>query len=274
MARLDFHPRAFFAGCLSLLVAVPSLCEGSWESTVSPFPPGPFSELRPTRVHYNFGWNGLTAATAELHLTRTANGRFRLESTGGTIGLTRALWKLDAKNTSVSDAQTLRPIQSREIESRRSKTLETEVNYTPDGVTSRREERRGPSLKTKTQSFEFPNVLSLNSAMLYLRARPLPDGAVERIVVYPATSAYLCTITVLGRERITGPTGTADAIKLDFQLSKIGKQRELLPHKKFKRATAWVSDDADRLILRIEAQIFIGTVYAELQSVKFENGKR
>ena len=48
---------------------------------------------------------------------------------------------------------------------------------------------------------------------------------------------------------------------------------ELEPHRKFRRATAWVSDDNDRLPLRIEAQIFVGTVFAELQSVQFEAEK-
>jgi hypothetical protein len=47
----------------------------------------------------------------------------------------------------------------------------------------------------------------------------------------------------------------------------------LEPHKKFRGATIWVSDDAERLILRIDAQIFVGTVFAELQSVRFDNAK-
>jgi hypothetical protein len=44
---------------------------------------------------------------------------------------------------------------------------------------------------------------------------------------------------------------------------------KLEPHKKVKRATAWVSADANRLLLRTEAHVFIGTVFAELQSVRF-----
>jgi hypothetical protein len=56
-----------------------------------------------------------------------------------------------------------------------------------------------------------------------------------------------------------------------LQLKRIGKHLELEPHRKFHRATIWVSDDADRLLLRIEAQIFVGTVWAELQSVHFDN---
>ena len=109
--------------------------------------------------------------------------------------------------------------------------------------------------------------------LLYLRSQPLQDRSVQRIVVYPATSAYLATVTVLGRERLTGPAGTYNAIKLDLQLSKIGKNRELEPHRKFRRGTVWLSDDSDRLLLRIQAQIFVGTVFAELQSVEFENAK-
>ena len=109
--------------------------------------------------------------------------------------------------------------------------------------------------------------------MLYLRTKPLPDGAVERIVVYPGITPYLCTITALGRERVTVPAGSYDAIKLEVALSKIGKDHELLPHKKFKHANIWITNDADHLVLRIEAQIFIGTVFAELQSMQFENAK-
>ena len=67
--------------------------------------------------------------------------------------------------------------------------------------------------------------------------------------------------------------GTYNAIKLDLQLKRIGKHLELEPHRKFRRATIWVSDDAERLLLRIEAQIFVGTVWAELHSVHFDSPK-
>ena len=65
-------------------------------------------------------------------------------------------------------------------------------------------------------------------------------------------------------------SGAKNTIKLDLQLKRIGKHLELEPHRKFRRATIWVSDDAERLLVRIEAQIFVGTVWAELQSVHFD----
>lgn len=244
-----------------------------WESTVSPFAPGSFPELRSLRAKYNLGWNGVTAGHADIRFGKTAAGRPELEATGGTTGFARTLWTFDVKHVGTSDAQTLRPIEVQEIERGRKKEMTTKVSFTSDRVTSVREERRESNAKSKTRTFEFPNVFSVNSALLYLRTQPLQDDAVQRIVVYPATSAYLCTIKVRGRERITVPTGTYDAIKVDVQLGKIGKKRELLPHKRFRRATVWLSDDPDRLILRIETQVFVGTVYAELQSVQFDSAK-
>jgi hypothetical protein len=58
-----------------------------------------------------------------------------------------------------------------------------------------------------------------------------------------------------------------------LQLNKVGKTRELEAHRKFRRATVWLSDDSDRLLLKIQAQIFVGTVVVELQSVEFGDPK-
>jgi hypothetical protein len=103
-----------------------------------------------------------------------------------------------------------------------------------------------------------------------LRSQPLKDRSAYHVVVYPATNAYLATVTVVGREKISVRAGTYNAIKLNLQLKRINKRLELEPHRKFRRATIWVSDDSERLLLRIEAQVFVGTVFAELQSVHFD----
>ena len=124
----------------------------------------------------------------------------------------------------------MRPRSTQQTENFRRKKVVTNLSFDSSGVTSREIEVPGPNGKseeTKTRRFDFSNVFDLYSAFLYLRGQPLKDNAVERIVVYPATSAYLATVTVVGREKLTGPTGTYDAIKLDLQLSKIDKQREL-----------------------------------------------
>lgn len=253
---------AFLAFCSSSLAA-------NWEATLSKDPAGNFPELRPLRASYRFGWSGFTAATGDVHFTKPSENTFQLDATGRTIGLVRALWKLDANYQAAAKADTLRPIETQQIENYRSKKIVTHLTFTNNGVTRARTEGKGPA-QAKTRQFNFPDLFDLFSAMLYLRSQPLKDHSVYRVVAYPATNAYLATVTATGREKISVHAGSYNAIKLDLQLKRIGKHRELQPHRKFRRATIWVSDDAERLLLRVDAQIFVGTVFAELQSVRFD----
>ena len=246
----------------------------NWLATLSKQPAGDFAELRSLRASYRFGWSGLTAATGEIHFIKPSNDRFELDGTGRTTGLVRALWKLDVNYRAIANAQTLAPIEVQQTENYRSKQIITHLSFTDGGVTRSRTEGQGAAIDTKTREFALPNLFDLHSAALYLRTQPLGQGSVYRLAVYPATNAYLATVTVSGREKISVRAGTYNAIRLDLQLKRIGKNLELQPHRKFRRGTIWVSDDPDRLIVRIEAQVFVGTVFAELQSVRFDNPKQ
>ncbi len=267
----DRHPLFIVAVLLfafrSALFAAPE-----WEATLTKDPPGSFPPLKPVRTNYHFGWSGLTAGTGDVHFTKTEK-RFQFEAAGKTIGLARALWRLDASYRGTVDSDTLRPIESKQTEAYRKKKLITDLSFTNSGVTRIRTEVPATGKTSIPVAFNLPDLFDLQSAWLYLRSQPLTDHSVYRIAVYPATSAYLTTVTVLGRERVSVHAGNYNAIKIDLQLKRIGKKMQLEPHKKFRRATIWISDDENRLPLRIEAQIFVGTVFAELQSVRVDQEK-
>src|SRR4030095_5305237 len=177
---------------------------GDWQATLSKEPAGNFPELRPLRASYRFGWSGVTAATGDVHFTKPSNDRFQLEGTGRTIGFVRALWKLDVNYRAVANAETLAPIESQQTENYRSKQIVTYLTFTDSGVTRARTEGRGSAIETKTKQFVLSRLFDLHSAALYLRSQPLKQGSVYRLAVYPATNAYLATVTVLGREKISG----------------------------------------------------------------------
>src|SRR5437870_12435415 len=105
-----------------------------WQATLSKEPPGNFPELRPLRASYRFGWSGLTAATGDVHFTKPSANKFQLDGAGRTIGLVRALWKLDVNYQAAASTQTLRPIETRQIESYRSKEFVTRLTFTNNGV--------------------------------------------------------------------------------------------------------------------------------------------
>ncbi len=257
---------------LALLFASTAL-GAKWETTVTASSPPGFPGPRPMQAKYGFGWSGFPGATAEVRLTKPSGNRLQFDGTIYTTGLVRSLWKFDATYASMVEAGSLRPRETKQIENARNKKTVTSLSFDSTGVTSQEIETPGKTAGPKMRRFDCPNLFDLYSALLYLRSQPLQDRNVQRIVVYPATSAYLATVTVLGRERLSGPSGAYNAIKLDLQLNKVGKNRELEPHRKFRRATVWLSDDSDRLLLKIQAQVFVGTVVVELQSVEFENPK-
>ena len=254
----------------SLFAAPGATPAPSWESTLTASSPPVFPNSRPLHARYGFSWSGFPCASAETRLNKSAGDRLQLNVTARTSGLVRAMWKFDAAHTSIVEARTLHPVSVTQIETERGKRILTELSFTPTGVISKVSET--PGARTKIRRLDFPHLFDLQSALLYLRSQTLQERNVQRIVVYPATDPYLATVTVLGRERVTVPAGTFNAIKFDLRLNRI-KQGQLQPHRKFRRATAWLSDDADRLLLKIEAQVFVGSVFCELQAVDFENLK-
>jgi hypothetical protein len=252
-----------------------SALAADWEASITAGAPGPFPPPRSLVANYHFGWAGFTGGTGEVRFSRKSSQRFQFDGAGRTIGFVRALWKLDVTQRAWADAETLRPIELEQAEMYRSKKIVTKCLFNATGVTRiRSETKRGATVAPTTKQLNRANLFDLHSALLYLRSQPLRDRSVQRIAVFPAASAYVATLTVTGREKISVAAGTFNAIKCDLQLNRIGKKGELEPHKKFRRGTIWISDDADRVVLRVEAQIFVGTVFAELQSVRYESAKK
>ena len=89
-------------------------------------------------------------------------------------------------------------------------------------------------------------------------------------MVYPATTPYLAQITVGNRQKLRAAGQTWNAIKLDLKLWKISDELELEAHQKFKRGSAWISDDADRILLRLESDIHVGSVWGELDKIEWK----
>jgi hypothetical protein len=252
------------------LLWIHSAAGASWQSTITAASPPAFPNPRPMHARYGFGWSGFPCATAEIALSKPAGDHLQLQVTARTTGLARALWKFDATHVSNVEASTLHPLFVQQIENDRGKRIVTDLSFNSGGVVSKVTET--PGTGTKVRRFESPHLFDLQAALLYLRSQSLQERNVQRIVVYSATAPYLATVTVLGRERVTVPAGTYNAIKCDLQLNRI-KDGQLQPHRKFRRASAWLSDDPDRVLLKIEAQVFVGSVVCELQAVDYDKPK-
>lgn len=255
---------------LFLYLAVWPVFGADWRETLTAPQPGKFPPLRPVKAAYRFGWSGVTAAQADFDFTKAPRGQLRLSMKTQTIGAVRALWRMDTQHTALCNGTTLRPIRLQQTEVYKGETESSQVEFFPEEVRRKTTVTPLKGPQDKERRFKIPNVLDLQTGLLFVRSQRLQAGDRCRFVVYPSTSGYLAEIEVIGREQVKVAAGSYDAIKCQVRLQGITKKYELAPHKKFKRAYAWLSDDRDRLLLRIEAEIFVGSVWAELQSAEFQ----
>jgi len=231
--------------------------------------PGNFAPPPPMRLAYRFGWVGLQAAKAEIQLFSQTRTTFEIDATGATCGLARKLFKVDMYQQAIENKMTLRPIHSFEEEKYRSETVRTNVDFESNQLTGLRE--KIPNKYPDTPKiFTFSPVFDIASALLWVRSQPLAEGETESIVVWASKAPYLATVTVLGRDTIKVNGHEERAIKLDLKLNGIDNKMHLKEYKLFKGGRGWLSDDVKRIPLRIEADIFIGYVFAELESVQIE----
>jgi hypothetical protein len=259
-SHLIFRARPFL---VALLLATGHLFATDWQETLSSPEPGAFPPLRTVSLAYECGWAGLTAGRVDAQFLHTDGDTCELDATAATTGLVRALWHMDATHMARGNLDTLKPLSVSQKEFYRAQTIRTELTFDDDGVDHLRESTQDKK-PAKRRRFDFPNLYDLQTALLYVRSQKLEDGDVYNIVVYPGTTPYLATVTVLAHEKIKVKAGSYPAIKVDLRLQKIMGDMTLVPHGKFKRATGWLSDDADRIPLRLNAQIFVGTVWVEL----------
>ena len=240
-----------------------------WRETLTPPQPGAFPPPRAQKATYKFGWEALTAAQADFDFSKTKGGLLKLTVKAKTTGFVRTLWQMDAQHTALADAATLRPVSLQQTETYKAKTLIAKVNFAADKLERWQESKPAASSPAKWRTFKCPDVFDLHTALLFTRSQLMKKGDAYRLAVYPARDPYLAEIAVAGREKLTVGGKEYDAIKCELRLQGITKKLELEPHKKFKRAFAWISDDSDRMLLKVQADVFVGSVWTELESVKF-----
>ena len=120
----------------------------------------------------------------------------------------------------------------------------------------------------------LPGVRDLFAAMLFVRSQPLRNGDRLRLTVFPDQNPYLVDLTVAGRDTLTILGKKTPAIRFTIGIRTIETRGpnagRLAPHGKFRSGRVWMSDDARRLPLRAEVDVFIGSVFAELAKVSPE----
>ncbi len=235
----------------------------AWLPSVPRLRPGKFTSEKTGCQNYTAGWSGIVAGNVAI--TKTHNGnRQTLHATLATTNLAKFLYPFDADYLAIGDARSLTPIANTIIENYRDEKRSTHLRFTAGQVVRRRSSVPAQRDDGKIRVTTLPNILDLQTSLLYLRSQSLAPGDEIQFLTYATSSPYLARISVLGRENIKVAAGKYSAIKLRLNLTGIDKSGSLQPYRRAREIYAWISDDADRTYLKFTASLLIGQVFVEL----------
>lgn len=239
----------------------------AWQAELTPLNAAAHTRLAPCRLDYRVSWKGLIDAGAiHMEFGNPANARggsYVVTSTGESMGPASALYDFKSWYWSEMEPGSFRPKVFHTVEDVEKRRVTYHLDYSPKGVSWQR------TTKIVTTGFQYDNkgafsftpVHDIFSSMLFVRGRKLDNGDNLSFVIQPGDDPYLVRAHVDNREDHDGHA----AIRLTVKMLKIDSTSlELLPYKKLKEATLWLSDDADRIPLEIRAGVFIGDVRVTL----------
>jgi hypothetical protein len=213
------------------------------------------------RVHYGF----INAAEAKVEIGKSVtmvNNRpcFRINVTGRTIGPFDLISKVrDTWRSYVDTTQILPQMFFQSIQENKYRKEETIVfNHENDQAVS--------TIKDQTKSYAVPNnIHDIISGYFFLRTinfDKISEGEVIEVPTFFDGEVYKLRIRYVGK----------DVIKTKFGKSRVLRLNPLIPDNKlFKGEGAvklWVSDDDNRVPLKAQVELWIGSLEMDLKAYK------
>jgi len=214
------------------------------------------------RIHYGF----INAGFATLQIQEAVKNNkkvYHATGKGYTVGMSRFFFKVDDTYESYFDKMTNKPYQFiRKIdEGGYTKDQEGFFNQASNKVLVKNYKNNTENTFSVTE-----NVQDIISAFYYLRNHPNIDKLKigESIVVdmFFDDEVFKFKLKFIGREIIKTKFGTAPTMIFRplVQSGRVFKEEESL--------LVWISDDENKIPLRIKASLAVGSIKADLESFK------
>ncbi|MEX1110760.1 MAG: DUF3108 domain-containing protein, partial [Chthoniobacterales bacterium] len=219
---------------------LPFIAHAGWREEVVRPGAGPFPAPPDLTARYVFGWSGIEAAEAEVKLQRRADGVFTGTVKGGTKGMARSLYKLDADYRAKVAVADFRSHEFTLTERYRTYRVEEKADFRPGGLRTWRETTKKNAKPPKWKNFYVPGLRDMAGAVLLARSQRLENGDRISLAVFPGDWMYLARLKVEGREKLRWRGQEKPAIRVALEIDRINKDYSLSPHKKFHHGTIWV----------------------------------
>ena len=225
----------------------------------APFQEGEWFQLR---IHYGF----LNASYATLSLEQdTLNGRpvFHAKAYGETTGIASWFFKVEDYYESYFDQTTILPYKFIRDINEGGYTKNVEIDFNHDLKKAKVNNKKKKAIET----FEIEhNVQDLISCFYYLRnfypKEKIKVNESFDINMFFDQENYVFKLKYLGKEVINSKFGAVNCLKFRpiVQSGRVFKEQESV--------TLWVSDDENKLPIRLQADILVGSIKADIENFK------
>lgn len=261
-APAPVKPRVWGRVAITTAIVSPSQLIGPRVAYSPEYKPLP---VFPEKLVFDMSWGLLSVGEATLGVDKIVmfNGRpaYHLVSEARSNAFCDTFYVVRDLNESWLDARTLTSLgYSKKV--REGKFFRDEwVLYDRDAGTfvNRRVNKDGSfNVRAGTIPAQVQDILS---SIYFVRAQPLPDGAELKVHVNTPDNWPLA-IKVMKRERLKVPAGRYPSVIVEPMMI-----REGIFVQKGKRLRLWFSDDPQRRMLMMKAEVFFGNVTAALREM-------
>jgi hypothetical protein len=217
---------------------------------------------------YDIDWQGIPVATATVTVRPAECSEsdprcLKVRATAKSARGIDIFYRMRHLSESTFREGTLQPISFVQKQIENSALREARISWRPDGtVKSHFKKKKDPyDLEFSPNNPMFDPI----SAAFYAKSVPLSVDSSVDVDVFNGRNRFVITFTVVGKEKVTVGEKSVEAFKI---VPRVKKLTDTEGEKKFRSGVIWISDDEKREVLKMESEVFIGTVGAEL--AKFE----
>lgn len=227
------------------------------------------NKFNPPLGTYRFkvSWQGIPAAYANFTLKKEGD-HYKLESTARTNSVVDIFYKLRYEANSKIVAKNLMPVESTFNSKENSRYQTAKLKFKENGDIKSFYQKN----KNKPKEVNFnPHNYTLDpfAAAFVARSLDWESGKTRVFDTYNGKSRYVISLTAIGKTTIKANGKKRKVWKISPKVQKIGSKKQA----KLRDAIIYITDDEKREVLRIDSEVFVGTVKTKLVDFKpFKNG--
>lgn len=182
----------------------------------------------------------------------------------GTTGAVRLVRAIDDESTTVVDAQTGAPLRLSTHVLMNGQETFTEAVFSPGQA--RVEVRRGDNKPVRPYAFAFGDLPAhdAHSAMAHVRSWKPAPGTKRTVWLVGGRRLWRVDLSYAGDDAVGTVQGNRDAVRLDGVAYRVHPDHRVDESRPPRRFSVWMSNDADRVPLRVTAVTELGDIEIDL----------